>query len=181
MPTDKPYILLVTGVMAAGKSTIAQKLAEQISGSVHLRGDIFRRMIVNNRAEITPDMPQIAINQLRLRYRLATSAARQYYEAGFTVIYQDVVIGALLGEVIDMLVDLPLYLVVLCPSAEVVEQREAQRNKAAYGEWTARQLDDELRLNTPHIGLWLDSSQLSISATVDAIFANINRAKIHAE
>ena len=39
--------------MAAGKSTIAQALAERLPKSVHLRGDLFRRMIVNGQAEMS--------------------------------------------------------------------------------------------------------------------------------
>jgi type II secretory pathway predicted ATPase ExeA len=42
-------ILIVTGVMAAGKSTAAQLLADRLPKAVHLRGDIFRRMIVTGR------------------------------------------------------------------------------------------------------------------------------------
>ena len=38
-------IIVITGVMAAGKSTVAQLLAESLDESVHLRGDIFRRLI----------------------------------------------------------------------------------------------------------------------------------------
>src|ERR1700691_5532895 len=39
-------VLVVTGIQAAGKSTVAQLLAQQLPRSVHLRGDTFRRMIV---------------------------------------------------------------------------------------------------------------------------------------
>ena len=178
---NAPCILIVTGIMAAGKSTIAQKLAEQIPSSVHLRGDVFRRMIVNNQAKITPDTMDIAIEQLHLRYRLATTAAKQYYEAGFTVIYQDVIIGELLTEVVDMLAYLPLYLVVLCPSPEVVAQREAERDKTGYGAWTPQQLDDGLRLNTPKIGLWLDNSYLSVEESIKSIFEHIPAARLPAK
>ncbi len=47
-------VVLVTGVMAAGKSTVAQLPAERLPRSVHLRGDSFRRMIVSGREEFTP-------------------------------------------------------------------------------------------------------------------------------
>jgi len=50
-----PRIILVTGIMASGKSTVAQLLAEQFERSVHLRGDLFRKMIVNGRREMQPD------------------------------------------------------------------------------------------------------------------------------
>ena len=44
-------VIVVTGIQAAGKSTIAQALAERLERSVHLRGDVFRRMIVSGRAD----------------------------------------------------------------------------------------------------------------------------------
>ena len=36
---DSPQVIVVTGVMAAGKSTVSQLLAERISRAVHQRGD----------------------------------------------------------------------------------------------------------------------------------------------
>ena len=43
---------LITGVMASGKSTTAQALAQALPRCVHLRGDLFRRMIVTGREEM---------------------------------------------------------------------------------------------------------------------------------
>jgi hypothetical protein len=86
-----------------------------------------------------------------------------------------VIIGTLLGEVVDMLKHLPLHLVVLCPSPEVAAQRDAERQKTAYGDWTPEALDFELRTNTPKFGLWLDTSTLSVEQTVDVIFAQIDQ------
>jgi predicted kinase len=64
-------VVLVTGAMASGKSTVAQLLAERLPRSVHLRGDSFRRMIVSSREEFTPPPTIGATAQLRLRYRPA--------------------------------------------------------------------------------------------------------------
>jgi cytidylate kinase len=55
--------MLVTGIQAAGKSTIAQLLAERLPRSVHLRGDLYRRMVINGRADMTPD-PWLGKDQL---------------------------------------------------------------------------------------------------------------------
>ena len=86
-PMSQPAIYLITGIMSSGKSTVAQLLAEQWERSVHLRGDIFRKMIVHHRAEMTPEVEGTeAENQLRLRYRLAAQAADTYVQAGFTVV-----------------------------------------------------------------------------------------------
>lgn len=79
-------IVLITGIQAAGKSTISQALAERLPRSVHVRGDVFRRMVVGGRAEMTPGPSNEALQQLRLRYRLAAQVSDTYFEAGFTVI-----------------------------------------------------------------------------------------------
>ncbi|MEV0455328.1 hypothetical protein [Catellatospora methionotrophica] len=65
-------VIVVTGIQAAGKSTVAQGLAERLERSVHVRGELFRRMVVNGRVEMGPaDPPAEALRQLRLRYALA--------------------------------------------------------------------------------------------------------------
>ncbi len=179
MIPHEPSIILITGIMASGKSTVAQHLAERLDKSVHLRGDVFRRMIVNGRAEMEADFNERAWGQLRLRYRLAATSAQMYCAAGFVVVYQDVILGPVLSEVVDMLRGKgTLYVIVLCPSPEVVAQREAARDKVAYSSWMPADLHHELQANTPRIGLWLDTSNLSVKETVDAILARIEEAAV---
>ena len=131
-------ILVVTGIMASGKSTIAQALAEHWSPSVHLRGDLFRRMIVNGQEPVTPENWPAAERQLHLRYDLATSVALRYAAAGFIVCYQDVIIGAELSRVVDSLVSRSgsLFIVVLAPEPSVALARDRARHKTTYGDWT---------------------------------------------
>jgi predicted kinase len=169
-----PPVILITGIMASGKSTVAQALAERLPRSVHVRGDTFRRFIVNGREEMTAEPTPEATRQLRLRYELGAATARRYHEAGFTVVYQDVILGEDLALVVDMLRDLPLRVVVLCPSPDAVARREATRGKTGYGgDWTVAGLDAGLREETPHIGLWLDTSDLTVDQTVDRILTHL--------
>ncbi len=175
---EAPVQILITGIMAAGKSTIAQALAERLPKSVHLRGDLFRRMIVNGRAVMDAPLSDEALGQLRLRYQLAAQAADGYLAAGFTVVYQDVIIGDVLNEVVAMRREWPLYVVVLCPSPAAALERDAHRHKQTYQSWTPEGLDQALRDETPHIGLWLDTSDLTVAETVDAIFNRLETARI---
>ncbi|MFD0682553.1 MULTISPECIES: AAA family ATPase [unclassified Paenibacillus] len=169
MLKEGPDIILVTGIMASGKSTVAQLLSERFEQSVHLRGDIFRRMIVNNRQEVEPNAGEDELDQLRLRYRLAAHSADAYFQAGFTVIVQDVVVGPMLNDFISFIESRPFYVVVLCPNSTVVKQREAARSKKGYGAWTVEGLDNLLRNETPRLGMWLDSSELTAEETVEEI------------
>jgi chloramphenicol 3-O-phosphotransferase len=176
---EQPRIILITGIMAAGKSTVAQALAERFPRSVHLRGDLFRRMIVNGQAEMGLELLPQAYAQLQLRYQLAVSAAKQYRAAGFTVVFQDIVIGNDLLDVISQFVGEPLSVIVLCPTPEAVTTREEGRNKTGYSsDFTVVDFDRLLRAETPKVGFWLDSSALSVDETVDTILANLQRAQI---
>jgi predicted kinase len=131
-------VVLVTGVMAAGKSTVAQLLAERFEPSVHLRGDRFRRMIVRGNAAPNTDAFDA---ELRLRYTLAAQSADGYADAGYTVVWQDCVIGEVLGEAETWVQTRPLDIFVLAPRPEVVEWRDAHRHKRGYdGDWTVEQI-----------------------------------------
>jgi cytidylate kinase len=179
-------VFVITGIQAAGKSTVAQELAERFERSVHVRGDLFRRMVVNGRVEMGPaDPPAEAVRQLRLRYALAASAADGYAQAGFTVVLQDIVLGTDLTDMIATIQTRPCYLVVLAPRADVVqrrdEARQAARRKVAYkpGDETVADLDNYLRRETPKVGLWLDTSELTVDKTVDEILQRaVNEAAV---
>ncbi|WP_036496337.1 AAA family ATPase [Nocardia sp. BMG111209] len=162
-------VYLITGIQAAGKSTVAQALAERLPRSVHVRGDVFRRFVIGGRAEMSPDPSDEALDQLRLRHRLAARVADDYAAAGFTVVLQDVVLGAMLPYLIGHIRTRPLRVVVLAPRPEVVARREAGRPKRAYGPFTVEDLDAGLHRDTPRLGLWLDTSDLTVEQTVDEI------------
>jgi predicted kinase len=173
-------VMLITGIQAAGKSSAAQAVAERLDRSVHLRGDVFRKMIVNGRASMGPaDPPEEAVRQLRLRYRLAALAADGYAEAGFTVVLQDIVLGGYLTEMVAAIRTRPLYVVVLAPRPAVVGEREAERHhargKTAYkpGDEGPAELCAHLRKDTPPIGLWLDTSEQTLEQTADELLARV--------
>jgi predicted kinase len=171
-------IIVISGVMAAGKSTVAQLLAERSPRSVHLRGDVFRRIIVRGRAEPTPELSAGAAAQLTLRYRVAATVARQYAEASFLVVYQDVILEDDLARVAQFLQPHDVRVVVLCPGPAVVAQREAARSKFGYGHpWTVAALDAALG-RTPRLGLWLDNAELTPEDTVDSLLAQLDAARV---
>lgn len=165
--------MLITGISAAGKSTVAELLARRLGRGVHVKGDIFRRMIVSGREEMTAAPSNEALRQLRLRYRLGAATADAYWEAGFSVVVQDVVIGTALGEYVDAIRSRPLVVIVLAPQPDVVAQREAERGKVAYrdGHNSIADLDTALWRDTPRMGMWLDTSSQTAEQSVDEIIA----------
>ena len=134
---------LITGVMASGKSTTAQALAQALPRCVHLRGDLFRRMIVTGREEM----------------------------AGFSVVLQDNYYGPALEEMASLLRGIPLRLVVLCPSVETVRAREASRGKRGYVGFSPEALWHSFMRETPRAGLWLDNSHMTVEQAVKEILS----------
>lgn len=164
-------IVLVTGIPASGKSTVAELLARRFARGVHVKGDVYRRMVVAGREEMTADPSEEAWRQLRLRYRLGAATAEAYHGAGFCVVLQDVVVGAPLAEVVASIDRRPLVVVVLAPGTDAVAERERSRAKTAYrsemSDITA--MDAALRAETPRLGLWLDPSDQRPEDTVEEI------------
>ncbi len=126
-------------------------------------------MVVNGRADMTSELSAEATRQLRLRYQLTATVSDSYFEAGFTVIAQDVILGEHLTEMVAMIRGRPLLVVVLAPQPTTIVTREAIRGKVAYDKWTIDQLDDVLRHRTPQLGLWLDTSAQTPAETLNEI------------
>lgn len=171
-------VIVITGAMAAGKSTVAELLARRLERSAHIRGDSFRRMIVNGQAELTPDPTAEALAQRRMRYRLAGHVADAYAAEGFDAIVQDVIVGPDLPAFVQQITTPDRYLIVLSPSVSVLEWREQQRKKQHDVHFSAGAMDNTLRRETERIGYWLDSSAQSPEETVDDILENLPRARV---
>ena len=173
-------VYLITGISAAGKSTVGELLAKRFERGVHVKGDVYRRMVVSGRVQMRPGAPPEAERQLDLRYRLGASTADAFFDAGFTVVVQDIVMGPALQTFVERIASRPLYVVVLTPRAEVVAQREAARPKTAYQPDgpTVQDLDGYIRAETPRIGLWLDNSDQTPDESVDEILARREEARV---
>jgi chloramphenicol 3-O-phosphotransferase len=173
-----PGCWIVTGVSASGKSTVGEALARRFPRSVHLRGDVFRTMIVSGRDAITEELGEEAIRQLELRRRIATGAADEYARSGFTVVLQDIYGGSFLTDVVNSVTARPLHVVVLAPTLEVVGHRERARAKTGYAGWDMSAMYDRFMAETPRIGLWLDTSSLTVTESVDAILDRREESRV---
>lgn len=76
------FITVITGVMTSGKSTVAETVARQLSPSVHLQGDMFRRMIVSGRVDMAEPPSPEALRQLELRHDPTVQTAIRYSRSG---------------------------------------------------------------------------------------------------
>ncbi len=179
-----PRVFVVSGTQGAGKTTVSAELARRFRRGVHVGGDILQKMIVSGCAWpdagiVTRESPVVtgeAGDQLRLRLRNACLLARSFYEHGFTVVVDDIVFGERLTDLIEQLGDLPLHFVMLVPDLASVRARERTRGSNLWTEW--EWLSESITSSEPHVGLWLDSSNLTAEQTVEAILGRVDDAGV---
>ena len=172
-------LFVISGVPAAGKTTVARLLAGRLDRAVCVPGDAIRAMVVTGRADMRPDAGEAELRQLLLRYQGALAVASVYLNAGFDVVLEDVIIGSVLREFLALVPVPEAHLVFLDPCATTVAERDRGRQKTAYGDhWNVGELRDVLRLETARLGLWLDSTGLSAEQTVDAILGDLGASLV---
>jgi dephospho-CoA kinase len=162
-------IYLITGLMASGKSTVSELLAKYINRCVHLHGDIFRKMIISGREEMNNEPTEEAVRQLNLRYKITAIVAKKYYENGFNVIIQDNYYGKTINQMEEFLSPYKPKIIVLNPNIEIIKQREQVRNKKGYINFDIKKLYEEFIKETPKIGFWIDTSNITPDETVKKI------------
>jgi chloramphenicol 3-O-phosphotransferase len=183
-PVTPAPVWLVVGAQAAGKSTLAQALAEaHAPRSVHVRGGQLFRWAVHGWVQPTEGDEAEARRLLELRYRLSARIADEYAAAGFTTVVQDNLYGDDPATWLRSIRARPRHLVVLRPRIDVVAARDAARQrstgKVAYrpGGPTIEGLDRAIG-GIPRIGLWLDTSDLTPEQTVAEVRARTAEAQV---
>ena len=94
---------------------------------------------------------------------------RIYMIHGFSVVMQDNYYGPALAHMLEFMDGYPVQVAVLCPDCETIRQREADRQKTGYVGFDVEPLYASFMAETPRIGLWIDSTNLTAQQTVDRI------------
>ncbi|MGB8346343.1 MAG: hypothetical protein WCD86_15775 [Ktedonobacteraceae bacterium] len=174
--SNQQAIIVVTGIQAAGKSTVSRLLAQSFARGVHVEADVLQHMIVSGGELVqeTGEPRGEAERQYLLRLKHMCLLGRSFFEAGFTAVLDDIVLGESWQYVQAQLQGVPFSLVVLAPRVEVVAQkRDRNRAKRPLGEAWAIYLDHDFRTTMTGIGLWIDTSEMTPEETVDHILRQL--------
>ncbi|AKU17310.1 AAA family ATPase [Luteipulveratus mongoliensis] len=162
-------VVLIVGVPGAGKSTVARALAERFERSACIEGDLIQHELTA-RGLVAPGQqpPEEEYLQLALRWRNCASLADNFVAAGFTAVVEHAVSVPLFVEQFQRdLTARPLSLIVLAPCLEVALARDAVRHKQVAHHFV--HMDAEMREKLRDWGWWIDTSELTVTETVDAI------------
>lgn len=173
-------LFVISGISAAGKSTVARLLASRFERGVCVPGDTIREMVVSGRADMSAEPSPEALRHLILRYAAALAVAGVFLDGGFDVVVEDVIIGSVLPDFLALVPVPEVHLVFLDPDAAAIRQREQERDQVAYApdRWSVTGLQAILREQTDRIGLWLDTTGQNPDQTVDAILATLDTSRL---
>lgn len=175
-------IFLLSGCPGSGKTTTAFALMQRFVHGVRISVDDIREQVVSGLANPIPEWTGETTRQFTLARRCAGLMAREYSDAGFAVVVEDVGGPEELMIALEPLADRPILKVLIHPSAEICVERARTRTNKDF---------DPTRLCAaiPRIHGWIadnfaaaddwlkiDNADLSIDAVVDAILRATPRA-----
>ncbi len=172
-------LFVISGAPAAGKTAVGHALAQALERAVFVDGETIGEGVVSGHEPMTVPVTAGALDQLYLRYAGAMALADVYRAGGFDVVLADTIIGSHADDFLGIAAPDPLHLVMLHPSADTLDERDAMRPRPAYGDG----LDvDELwhivEHHTARRGLWLDTSSLSIAQTITRVLRATTRSRV---
>lgn len=171
-----PPIVVITGQLSAGKSTVARAVLDQFDHGLHVDVDGVREMVTSGLASPL-EWTDETTRQFGLAVRASAALARIYAEAGFAVAIEgavdpEAVEAALAAEgVRDRLIG-----IVLRPRLEVALERNRARTHKGFDtailEDAMRAIDADLARDAARPG-WheIDNSDEPVEVTVERVLS----------
>src|SRR5258706_15483689 len=88
--SDYRGVLLISGVPAAGKTTVSEIVARRLPRSALIHGDQIQNLVISGRRRPNEEPPFEADQQLRLRDRNMAALANNFVDGGFLTVIDDV-------------------------------------------------------------------------------------------
>jgi adenylylsulfate kinase-like enzyme len=165
-------VWIINGSPGAGKTTVARALCERFPKAMHIPADDLRGYVVRGAADPLGKWTADTERQFRLSWETVGGIARRYADEGFLVAIDDVVPPRAVDVYARSVGGHPLRKVLLAPSLEVALARNATaRGKSFDTSVLVRTIRELHQTLAPDRTGWvvIDSSALSVDATVDAI------------
>lgn len=159
--------LIVSGMPAAGKSTVTGLAARLLPRAARIKADDLNEMILSGRVGYLGQPAEEASRQAELCNRNLCSMASNFIDFGFTVLVDQLVENrSELTFLVDLLAPRPVGLVTLAPGPTVCRQRNATREADEQFDFTGYDaLHDDMRRDFDGVGWWFDTSALTPGET----------------
>ena len=144
---------------------------------LHVPVDNLREWVVSGIAHPVPELTPESERQFALARRSAAWLANVYAQAGFAVAIDDVIDPGNAAK-LEQSLSVPICKVLLRPTLEVTQRRNAERKNKPFHTSVLQDVITSIykahNLDAYEAANWLvlDSDTLSVSETVDAIFAH---------
>lgn len=159
--------VIVSGMPAAGKSTITELAARLLPRAAQLKADDVNRLVLSGRVGYLCQPADEALRQAELCNRNLCSMANNFVDYGFTVLMDQLVeTRAELDFLIDLMAPRPVRLVTLAPGPDICRRRNTMRDAEDQFDYDGYdELHENMRRSFSGIGWWFDTSALTPDET----------------
>jgi len=163
--------VIVTGMPAAGKSTVTGLVARMLPHAAQVKGDDVNQMIQSGWVWFLGKPEDDAVRHYELTKRNLCSLAANFADFGFTALVDTVVSDrAELDFLLALLSPRPVHLVVLAPGIEACKHRNATRDPDERFDFDGyEELERDMRDGFGDAGWWFDTSGLTPEETAERI------------